>query len=66
MGEEGALRDTAGVNAQTDELPHPRGVYVDTAVWHWQGLKWAHLLADDIDELHRFVAGHADSGVAHG
>jgi hypothetical protein len=56
MGGEGALRDTAGVNAQTDELPHPRGVYVDTAVWHWQGLKWAHLLADDIDELHRFAA----------
>src|SRR6266540_3901136 len=56
MGGEGALRDTAAVNAQADELPRPRGVYVDAAVWHWQGLKWAHLLADDIDELHRFAA----------
>jgi Protein of unknown function (DUF4031) len=56
MGGEGALRDTAAVNAQADELPRPRGVYVDAAVWHWQGLKWAHLLADDTDELHRFAA----------
>jgi len=56
MGGDGALRDTAAVNAQADELPRPRGVYVDAAVWHWQGLKWAHLLADDIDELHRFAA----------
>ena len=23
--------------------------------WAWQGLKWAHLLADDVDELHRFA-----------
>ena len=30
-------------------------VYVDDAVWSWQGLKWCHLLADDIDELHRFA-----------
>ena len=56
MGGEGTLRDTAAVNAQADELPRPRGVYVDAAVWHWQGLKWAHLLADDTDELHRFAA----------
>jgi hypothetical protein len=32
-------------------------VYVDDAFWPWQGLKWCHLLADDIDELHRFAAG---------
>jgi hypothetical protein len=34
-----------------------RGValYVDDAIWGWQGLRWAHLLADDIDELHRFA-----------
>lgn len=32
------------------------GVYVDAAIWHWQGLKWAHLLADDTDALHRFAA----------
>jgi hypothetical protein len=31
-------------------------VYVDEAIWHWQGLRWAHLLADDLDELHRFAA----------
>src|SRR5258708_25596472 len=31
-------------------------VYVDDAIWNWQGLKWCHLLADDIDELHGFAA----------
>ena len=31
-------------------------VYVDDAMWSWQGLKWCHLLADDIDDLHRFAA----------
>lgn len=31
-------------------------VYVDDAVWAWQGRRWCHLLADDIDELHRFAA----------
>ena len=31
-------------------------LYVDDAIWHWQGLQWAHLLADGIDELHRFAA----------
>lgn len=30
-------------------------VYVDEAIWRWQGRKWCHLLADDIDELHRFA-----------
>jgi hypothetical protein len=30
-------------------------VYVDEAIWDWQGRKWCHLLADDIDELHRFA-----------
>jgi Protein of unknown function (DUF4031) len=30
-------------------------VYVDEAIWHWQGRKWCHLLADDTDELHRFA-----------
>jgi hypothetical protein len=29
--------------------------YVDDAIWDWQGRKWCHLLADDIDELHRFA-----------
>jgi hypothetical protein len=31
-------------------------VYVDAAIWRWSGLKWCHLLADDLDELHRFAA----------
>lgn len=31
-------------------------VYVDDAIWHWQGRRWCHLLADDTDELHRFAA----------
>jgi hypothetical protein len=31
-------------------------VYVDEAIWQWQGRKWCHLLADNIDELHRFAA----------
>jgi hypothetical protein len=31
-------------------------VYVDQAIWKWLGLKWCHLLADDLDELHRFAA----------
>ncbi|MDO8875276.1 MAG: DUF4031 domain-containing protein [Pseudolabrys sp.] len=30
-------------------------VYVDDAIWHWHGRKWCHLLANDIDELHRFA-----------
>lgn len=25
------------------------------ASWTWRGLKWAHLLADDLDKLHRFA-----------
>ena len=34
----------------------PMTVYVDEPTWKWQGLKWCHLLADDVDELHRFAA----------
>jgi Protein of unknown function (DUF4031) len=30
-------------------------VYVDEAIWSWRGRRWCHLLADDIDELHRFA-----------
>ena len=30
-------------------------VYVDDAIWDWHGRKWCHLLADNIDELHRFA-----------
>jgi hypothetical protein len=38
------------------EVPPLRRVYVDAPIWEWQGLKWSHLLADDIDDLHRFAA----------
>jgi hypothetical protein len=31
-------------------------VYVDEAIWSKHGRRWCHLLADDIDELHRFAA----------
>jgi hypothetical protein len=43
-------------------------VYVDDALWRWHGLRWCHLLADDIDELHRFAAElglHRDSYQGH-
>ncbi len=30
-------------------------VYVDEAVWPWRGKKWAHLMADDLEELHEFA-----------
>lgn len=31
-------------------------VYVDDAIWHWQGRRWCHLMADDEAELHGFAA----------
>lgn len=31
-------------------------VYVDDAVVHWRGERWAHLMADTLDELHAFAA----------
>jgi len=31
-------------------------VYVDDAVTLWRGQRWAHLLADTLEELHRFAA----------
>lgn len=31
-------------------------VYVDDPIWNWQGMRWAHLLADSEVELHRFAA----------
>ncbi|WP_460198957.1 DUF4031 domain-containing protein (plasmid) [Xanthomonas campestris pv. passiflorae] len=30
-------------------------VYVDDAVWPWRGKRWAHLMADSLDELHEFA-----------
>ncbi|WP_411833682.1 DUF4031 domain-containing protein [Pseudoxanthomonas mexicana] len=31
-------------------------VYVDDAVFAWRGQRWAHLMADTLDELHAFAA----------
>jgi hypothetical protein len=31
-------------------------VYVDDAVVHWRGQRWAHLMADTLGELHAFAA----------
>lgn len=31
-------------------------VYVDDAVTLWRGTRWAHLMADTLDELHAFAA----------
>ncbi|MET0288226.1 MAG: DUF4031 domain-containing protein [Pseudoxanthomonas sp.] len=31
-------------------------VYVDDAIWPWRGARWAHLMADTLDELHVFAA----------
>jgi len=31
-------------------------VYVDEPIWYWQGMRWAHLVADEEPELHRFAA----------
>ncbi|GHA79703.1 DUF4031 domain-containing protein [Cognatilysobacter bugurensis] len=31
-------------------------VYVDDAVMPWRGQRWAHLMADSLDELHAFAA----------
>ena len=45
-----------GASGGAAALPRRSAVYVDDAIWEWQGLKWAHLLADDTDDLHRFAA----------
>jgi hypothetical protein len=31
-------------------------VYVDQAIWRWAERSWCHLLADDVEELHRFAS----------
>lgn len=30
-------------------------VYVDEPIWEWRGKKWAHLIADSVEELHEFA-----------
>ena len=56
QGESLPDRVDAANGAGACEVPRRRGVYVDAPIWEWQGLKWSHLLADDIDDLHRFAA----------
>jgi hypothetical protein len=51
----GAVEGEAA-NGGADRRASRRAVYVDDAIWEWRGLKWAHLLADDTDDLHRFAA----------
>lgn len=34
----------------------PVTVYVDDAVTLWRGRRWAHLMADTLEELHAFAA----------
>lgn len=43
-------------NGRKSQYRSTMPVYIDDAIWEWRGLKWAHLLADDTDELHRFAA----------
>src|SRR2546425_367245 len=45
----------AGADRGASALPRRGAVYVDEAIWEWRGLKWAHLLAHHIDDLHRFA-----------
>jgi hypothetical protein len=35
---------------------HAMTVYVDDAVTLWRGQRWAHLMADTLDELHAMAA----------
>lgn len=35
---------------------HPMTVYVDHAVTMWRGQRWAHLMADTLDELHAMAS----------
>ena len=57
MGEAGAdVRPRILAGARGSAPPRPGAVYVDDPIWEWRGLRWAHLLADDTDDLHRFAA----------
>ena len=38
------------------ESLHAMAVYVDDAVHLWRGQRWAHLMADTLDELHAMAA----------
>ena len=41
-------------------------VYVDDAVTLWRGQRWAHLMADTLDELHAMAARLARLGAHRG
>ena len=57
MGEAGAdVRPRIHAGARGSAPPCRGAVYVDDPIWEWRGLRWAHLLADDTDDLHRFAA----------
>ena len=57
MGEAGAdVRPRIHAGVRGSAPPRRGAVYVDDAIWEWRGLRWAHLLADDTDDLHRFAA----------
>jgi len=57
MGEAGAdVRPRIHAGVRGGAPPRRGAVYVDDAIWEWRGLRWAHLLADDTDDLHRFAA----------
>jgi len=47
------LRDNAGLPVGSLSR---MAVYVDDAVTLWRGRRWAHLMADTLDELHAFAA----------
>src|SRR6476646_9124222 len=56
MGEAGAdVRPRIHAGAR-GSAPRRGAVYVDDPIWEWRGLRWAHLLADDTDDLHRSAA----------
>ena len=51
-----ATRRLSGAPGSGQRSGRDVALYVDDAIWRWQGLQWAHLLADDIVELHRFAS----------
>jgi hypothetical protein len=46
---------SAHARTHADMIHFAMAVYVDNAVFLWRGRRWAHLLADDLDELHAFA-----------
>jgi len=45
-----------GQDATAAPILRPMPVYVDNAVTLWRGRRWAHLMADTLDELHVMAA----------